>query len=127
MTRTLRLTEAARNDIAAILRASAEAFGSRARERYAALVATGLADLRRDPAALGSADRSELGTGIRTYHLRHCRKRAGVDGTVVGSPRHLIAYRIDGPDRVVVVRVLHDAMELAAHVVTENEGRESSE
>jgi len=116
LSRTPVLTEAARDDMAAILRASAEAFGTRARERYAALPATGLSDLRSDPTRPGSADRPELGAGVRTYHLRHCRSRAGAGGAKVGSPRRLIAYRTEGADRVVVLRVLHDAMELAAHV-----------
>ena len=122
MSRTLVLTEAARDDIAAILHASAQAFGKLAYERYAALLATGLSDLRRDPTRPGSADRPELGAGLRTYHLRNCRKRAGASGSRVGAPRHLLAYRIEGADQVVVLRVLHDAMELAAHLGAERQG-----
>jgi plasmid stabilization system protein ParE len=34
----------------------------------------------------------------------------------VGAPRHLIAYLTPAPDLVVVVRVLHDAMELERHL-----------
>lgn len=122
MSRTLVLTEAARDDIAAILHVSAEVFGKRAYERYAALLATGLSDLRHDPERPGSTDRPELGPGLRAYHLRNCRKRAGAGGAMIGAPRHLLAYRIEGADRVVVLRVLHDAMELAAHLGGEDGG-----
>lgn len=121
MTWTVELTRGARNDIAAILRASAEGFGWPARERYAALVAMGLGELRADPHCLGSVERPELLPGTRTYHLRHCRRRVAADGVTVGAPRHLIAYRIEGGEVVVVLRVLHDAMELAGWL---GEGRE---
>lgn len=110
MTHRLTLAAAARSDVANILRRSAADFGPAARERYAALIATALADLRADPACLGSAERSEILPGVRTYHLSHCRRRAGQPA--VGRPRHLLAYRAEGDGRVVVLRVLHDAMEL---------------
>lgn len=104
------LAAAARADVAGILRKSTADFGAAARERYAALLATALEDLRADPARLGSADRSEILPGVRTYHLSHCRKRAGE--SAVGRPRHLLAYRVREDGAVVVLRVLHDAMEL---------------
>ena len=113
MTWTVELARGARHDIDAILRASAESFGPRARQRYAELVATALADLRADPHCLGSVERPELLPGTRTYHLRHCRRRSAVDGIAVGAPRHLLAYRIERGEVVVVLRVLHDAMELS--------------
>lgn len=112
MTHRIRLAAAARSDVANLLRRSAADFGAAARERYAALIATALADLRADPACLGSADRFEILPGVRTYHLSHCRKRAGTPS--VGKPRHLLAYRVEDDGRVVVLRVLHDAMELEA-------------
>ena len=119
----LDLTRAARDDIAAILRASAEGFGPKARERYAALVAMALSDLRRDPRCLGSVERPELAGGTRTYHLRHCRRRSARGGVRVGAPRHLIAYRIEGADIVAVLRVLHDAMELTEQLGGDDDAR----
>ena len=116
MSWVLDLTPAARRDIDTILRASTAGFGPQARERYAALVAMALADLRQDPRCLGSVARPELLTGTWTYHLRHCRRRLAVGGLRVGAPRHLIAYRIKADNVVVVLRVLHDAMELAARL-----------
>lgn len=110
-------------DIAAILAASAEDFGADARDRYAVLIATGLADLRIDPFRPASAERSEVQVGVRTYHLRHSRGRAAVTGGRVGRPRHLLVYAVILPDRVVVLRVLHDAMELSGWIAPDEAGR----
>jgi toxin ParE1/3/4 len=114
--RYLDLTEAAKADIAQILRASAADFGEAARVRYAALITAGLNDLLSDPLRPASAARLELQAGVRTYHLRHCRRRAGGGRAAVRTPRHLIVYLTPAPDLVMVVRVLHDAMELERHL-----------
>jgi toxin ParE1/3/4 len=116
LTRGLDLTEAARADIARILRASAADFGEAARTRYAALIAAGLDDLLADPLRPASAARPELQADVRTYHLRHCRRRAAGGRGAVKAPRHLIVYLTPTPDLVVVLRVLHDAMELQRHL-----------
>jgi toxin ParE1/3/4 len=39
----------------------------------------------------------------------------GTDG-IVRNPRHFIVYRRRTPDLVTVLRVLHDAMDLARHL-----------
>lgn len=116
MSRRLRLAAAARADIDGILRASATVFGATARARYGALISTGLADLRADPLRTGARARPEIGEGLRTYHLSHCRRRAAAGGRRVGAPRHLRLYRIEPDGAVAVLRVLHDAMELAGHL-----------
>ena len=113
MSWSLDLTAAAQDDIAAILSASASAFGERARERYAQLIATGLVDLREDPTRVGSVERPEFHGGVRSYHLRNSRRRAAVSGARVETPRHLMIFRLEADDLIVVLRLLHDAMELS--------------
>jgi len=61
---------------------------------------------------IGSRDASEISAGLRLFHLRHAK--LDLETASVGRPRHFIAYRHAGPDLVVVVRVLHDAMNLPA-------------
>lgn len=83
-----------------------------AADRYRRLVAAALHDLRVD------ADRAGVQTlsasGAKLYHLRHSRHRLG-PGRTVTRPRHLLAFRIvDGG--VVILRVLHDAMDLPEHL-----------
>ncbi|WP_309604183.1 type II toxin-antitoxin system RelE/ParE family toxin [Phenylobacterium sp.] len=116
MTRRLDLAESAQADIARLLRSSAADFGEAARLRYAALIATALDDLLSDPLRPTSAARPELQPGVRTYHLRHCRRRSAAGRGAVKTPRHLIVYLTPTPDLVVVLRVLHGAMDLERHI-----------
>ena len=110
----LEITFLAEADLAEIFNTSAEDFGPSARRRYEDLVGAAFADLLADPARLGSRDRADLRPNLRTYHLRYSRARSGAKGRVA-KPRHLIAYKFDDT-RVLVLRVLHDAMDLSRHL-----------
>jgi toxin ParE1/3/4 len=101
----------AQADIANTLRWTTKRFGALAVGRCRQLLASALLDLSADPQRVGSVARPELGEGVRSYHVRHSRKRGDV-----ANPRHLIVYRRREDDVVEVSRVLHDAMELARHV-----------
>ena len=109
------LSSAARIDLATIFDHSAETFGVKARSRYEALVEVALGELRADPTCVGSVPRPELGPAIRAYHLRNCRTRGKAIGAPVKRPRHLVIYKLEDT-HVLVVRVLHDAMELTRHL-----------
>lgn len=103
----------ARRDIAAILRESARYFGSQAARRYARLITQAQADLRRDSARPGVTLHAGA-TSARLFHLRHSRKHVAQHSRV-GTPRHIIAFHIVG-DTIEIVRVLHDAMDIEAHL-----------
>ena len=85
----LRLSALAQADIVNVLAWTAQRFGDQAQARYEQLLANALRDLGAEPLRLGTAARPELGHGVRSYHLRHSRKRLEV-----ARPRHLIVYRI---------------------------------
>lgn len=106
----LRLPALAQADIVHLLSWTAQRHGDLAQARYERLITAALRDLIADPLRPGSTARSELGDRVRTYHLQHSRKQAGV-----ARPRHLILYRITEGTVVEVGRVLHDAMELERH------------
>jgi toxin ParE1/3/4 len=81
-------------------------FGPRQAQKYGTFLETAFPSLTRDPLAPPSRDRaSELGAAMRTLHL----PRPG---------RHLLLYQVVG-DRVRVVRVLHDSMEITRHLPPE--------
>jgi toxin ParE1/3/4 len=117
--RRLEITPSATRDLDVTLEVSASDFGPQARRRYETLIERALGLLRSDPDALGSLDRPELGAGVRTFHLRFARGRASAAG--VGRPRHLIVYESDDA-RVLILRVLHDAMDLARHLPGDDTG-----
>jgi toxin ParE1/3/4 len=97
------------------LKWSEEKFGSRAAQRYRALLKQALGDIAADPERPGSMERPELITGARTYHLRFSRDRARVSGPV-RNPRHFLLYRRNDEGVIEVARVLHDARDLDRHL-----------
>lgn len=110
-----RLSAAAQADLINILAWTHERFGESARQRYETLIATALRDISAQPDRAGSIERSELGAGVRSWHLRLSKERARLAMGVVRRPRHFLIYRMEN-HLVVVGRVLHDAMELAQHL-----------
>ncbi|MDE2488328.1 MAG: type II toxin-antitoxin system RelE/ParE family toxin [Alphaproteobacteria bacterium] len=111
----LRLTRSAEEDLRRILADSLADYGATGLERYRTLIGVALGDLSADGAPPGSRDRPELGDGLRSYHLMLCRRRGAIDGQAVRRPRHVLVYR-PGPEELVVLRILHDAMELSRHL-----------
>ena len=108
------LADPAVRDIVRILDWSRASFGIVARRRYEALIARGLRAITMATPPTASRTAGEAAPGVRLFHLRHVRQDPG--GTSIGHPRHLLAYRIVTPDLIVVLRVLHDAMDLPARL-----------
>jgi plasmid stabilization system protein ParE len=96
-----------------IFRQSRRAFGEEAATRYRLLIAAAFRELTENPER--PAARIDVGPTETTwlYHLRHVARRQS--GARVASPRHVIAYRFDD-SQVRVLRVLHDAMDIHAHL-----------
>lgn len=95
---------------------SGRTFGPAARQRYEALVAAALSDIAHDWRRAGSVKRDDLGAGWRIYHLRNSRQRARKAAGIVQSPRHVLVYRLATGDIVIVLRILHDSMDLPRHL-----------
>ncbi|HWA21483.1 MAG TPA: type II toxin-antitoxin system RelE/ParE family toxin [Caulobacterales bacterium] len=104
----------ARRDIADILRTSARRFGVAASRRYHHLITQAQKDLVRDATRPGVQTRGQL----RLYHLRFARNHTKAEQHV-GAPRHLLVFRLDST-MIEVVRVLHDSMDIEAHLETES-------
>ncbi|MBL8000175.1 MAG: type II toxin-antitoxin system RelE/ParE family toxin [Candidatus Kapabacteria bacterium] len=111
----IRYFPAARQDIENALTWSGENFGAAALERYKALLAVALKEIHANPNLLHSYEEQGLQEGIRLYHIRHSRKRAAVEGEIVGNPRHIIAFMVKNGDTL-IVRVLHDRMEITPRI-----------
>jgi toxin ParE1/3/4 len=92
------LTKAAKEDLKSIGRYTAETWGREQRNRYLALLDTSMHDLADNP-GLGR-DCSEIRTGYRRY-------RVG---------KHILFYRQLDPDRIEIVRILHERMDVEARL-----------
>lgn len=111
MTRHYILAASARADIVSILIVSYDRFGSRVRDGYEQLIAAAIDSLVSDPAQVGVRERSDLGTGIRAWHLRSSRDEVPVEVRRIITPRHIVFFR-EVEDEVHILRILHEAMDL---------------
>ena len=102
---TVRLSDSAEADYDAILRWTAAQFGGRQAASYGARLAAVLARLEHGPTLAGVRQRNEIGAGLRTLHV-------GPRG------RHIILFRVGNAARrtLDVLRILHDAMDVARHL-----------
>ena len=102
---TVRLSDTAKADYDEILRWTATRFGARQAAAYGTLLADTLARLERGPAVAGARRREEIAPGLRSLHVG----RRG---------RHFVMFRVGSEtERTIdVLRILHDAMDLARHV-----------
>jgi len=112
----------ARSDIASILAWTEENFGSHTLKRYEKLIATAIEQVAANPELAGSSKRPEIADHCRTYHLFFSRKSTGRTGDRIRRPRHFLLYRVTESNVVQIGRVLHDSMELQAHLPEEYRG-----
>lgn len=110
------LSAAAEDDILSILAWTHQRFGERARLRYEALLVQAIIDVADDPERPGSAAREEIVSSARTYHLSHSRNRGNGPTGRVRRPRHFLVYRATGKGQIEIGRILHDSMDLPAHL-----------
>ncbi len=102
----IRLAAPAETDFRRIIGYTEEQFGARQAAVYRALIRDALVTLEHGPDIPGSVARDDIHAGLRTYHIARRGKRA----------RHFILYRAGDGHIIDVIRILHDAMDLARHV-----------
>ena len=109
-----RLSKSARGDIDSILRTSQDRHGRDGRIRYSALLLAALRRIAEDPEGRSTLNRSDLGPGVRSFHIRLSRDESSQ--APVTTPVHVIFYRMLRPGFIEIVRVLHDRMEPSRHL-----------
>jgi toxin ParE1/3/4 len=91
-------------------------FGLAARRRYEALIDTALHDIADDAVRSGSVERIKLLGRVRLDHIHHSRERARSEDGIVQAPRQIFFCRFASNNTVIVLRVLHELMELDRHL-----------
>jgi toxin ParE1/3/4 len=104
----VRLTESAETDFRNIVRWSAEQFGTAQARTYARTLSLALEELMAGPEVAGTRVRNDILPGLMTLHVARNRRKG----------RHFILFRTsaDHKQRIDVLRILHDAMDLPQHV-----------
>jgi toxin ParE1/3/4 len=108
-----RLTEAAADDIADVLRETTRQFGPVQRQSYAALIERAIEMVAGMPERPGSRRRDDLAAGVRSFHVEIAAGRRGGAAHVVYYLRGRLE---DGRDGVIVARLLHERMEPLRHL-----------
>jgi toxin ParE1/3/4 len=106
-----RLGADAEKDFARILKYTRDTFGERQVDVYRVTLIDALVALNDGPDVQGSTARDEILPGLRTLHVARKGRRG----------RHFVMYRAADNQVIEVVRILHDAMDLARHVPPESD------
>lgn len=113
MPRDVKLSNEASADIDAIWEYTAETYTVEQAQDYLALIEQGLEDIEQFPEGPTSLCHPELGESVRSYHIALSKKRSG---TRIRSPRHVIYYTLKYHDKVLVLRILKDDMDVRRHL-----------
>ncbi|MEO5375858.1 MAG: type II toxin-antitoxin system RelE/ParE family toxin [Alphaproteobacteria bacterium] len=107
----VRLSATAEADFEGIVTWTAQRFGTDQALAYAEALSEALAALTAGPVVIGVKARDDIGPGLHTLHVARLGRRG----------RHFILFRVDSSEDmpcVDVLRLLHDAMDLAQHLPT---------
>jgi toxin ParE1/3/4 len=104
----VQLAALAKQDYRQILRWSAEKFGAAQAQHYANTLSATLQDLSAGPDIAGVKERSDISPGIKMLHVA----RKGRKGS------HIVLFRVASKQHnaIVVLRMLHERMDLARHL-----------
>lgn len=114
----IRFARSARADVVAILATSEAGWGRPGRARYQALIVAAIETIAAAPLGPIARARSQLGAGLRSFHLRHARGDHGVH-----EPVHVIYYRNRGSQTIEILAVLHERMDPLRHLGTRSARR----
>jgi len=109
-----RLARPAQLDLGSILATSAERWGTDGQQRYAAVLADAMRQVVDEPQGPLTKNRTELRSGIRSFHVRHARRSAA--SAKVRRPVHVLYYRVAQQGVIEIVRVLHERMDPIRHL-----------
>lgn len=120
MNRRYAISRSALADIERLSSWTNSRFGEAVRIRYTSLLRQAFVDLAANPLRLGGFDRPELGPDARSYHIRYNRTQNAKASESIRNPRHIVVFRVQDEQSIVIGRVLYDAMDLLHHVVPDD-------
>lgn len=110
------LAEAARVDVATILTETMRCFGPLQRRRYGELMEVAAEMTAANPNRPGSRSREDLASGLRSFSVERASRRRGAAAHVL----YYVQATLDaGHEGVIILRVLHERMDPARHLIAE--------
>jgi toxin ParE1/3/4 len=103
-----RLAKAAEDALVSIRIESVRQWGKVVANRYDRLLDQAIEDVAEDPFARGSREIPRA-PGIKGYHIKNSRHHVEREDRI-GSPRHLIIYRVAGDSVVEILGIVYDRM-----------------
>lgn len=108
------LSTNARLEIAVVLGWSQLNFEVMASSRYATLIQQAITDLAIDPHRIGSKWVESAGSAVGLYHIDRSRGRVASRSDRVRRARHILIYQVPDETSLVILGLIHDAMDQAA-------------
>jgi toxin ParE1/3/4 len=109
-----RLARPAPIDLANVLATSAERWGAKGRQRYAAVLVEAMRQVAAEPDGPLTKKRPDLRAGIRSFHVRYATRSP--EGAKVRRPVHVLYYRVAQEGVIEIVRLLHERMDPSRHL-----------
>jgi toxin ParE1/3/4 len=103
---TVRLARQAELDIEGILAWTEVHFGIQQAQSYLEVLTLALEALTEGPDVVGAKQRNDIQPNIRLLHVARHGKRG----------RHYVVFRVSEKNRIEVLRIIHDSMDLARHL-----------
>ncbi len=104
----VRLVAVAEQDYLEVVKRSAQDFGALQAEIYAETLEMAINALgEHGPEAVGAKQREEIGPGLYTLHAARQKRKA----------RHFLVFRVLDIRTIEILRILHDRMDLARHIL----------
>ncbi|MDI9349253.1 MAG: type II toxin-antitoxin system RelE/ParE family toxin [Candidatus Symbiobacter sp.] len=108
------VTQRADQDTNHILQITFLRWGGDAKRRYTNLLKRAYRQLESNPYGVGTKSVENSPPNLRRLPLRNINQNKGLNR--VKNPPHVIFYRIREPNLVVVLRILHDHMDVATQL-----------
>jgi toxin ParE1/3/4 len=106
----VRLSQAAEDDFLAIVAWTATHFGNVQAQKYAEVLTLSITALHKGPNVIGAKTLDNIGQGLKSLHVA----RMGRKGS------HFVVFRAATENIIDVLRMLHESMDLARHLPSEN-------
>jgi toxin ParE1/3/4 len=112
----LELSIPSRSDVKDIWKYTYNTYGLEQAESYALPITEALYHILENPKSISSRRVTGQDDSVRSYHISLSKSRSE---SGIKSPRHVIIYVIESEEKLLVLRILHDEMDIPHRLTDE--------